>query len=178
MQDLTEASEGRSRGLRVFARAVRMLADLCMVGATLLILMDLCLVGFGVLMRYVFAHPLDWTGEVVSLSLSAVVMLAAPRVLLAGGHVEVDILTGTLKGRARLAVRIWSGLAVLAVAALLIGNGWKTVMLSKMIGQVTDGSLELPIWMLQLLLPFGGAMLGLCALSQIWTAIDDWGRAR
>lgn len=174
MQELTGSPAGRSRGLRAFERVVRTIADLCLAGAILMILMDFCLVGIGVVMRYVFAHSLDWTDELVSLSLSAMAMLAAPRVLLNNGHVEVDILTGKLKGKAQLAARIWSGVAVLAVAALLIVNGWNTAMLSRMIGQVTDGALELPLWLLQLLLPFGGAILALCAIAQTWAAIEDW----
>lgn len=160
-----------SRGLRAYLRAVRILVDLCLAVAALLILVDLSVVGLGVVMRYLFNSPFQWTDEVVSLSLTAVSMLAAPKVLLDNGHIGVDILTGTLRGKAGAAIRIWSGLAVLCVSALLILNGWKTAMLSKLIGLVTEGNLELPVWMLQLLLPLGGVLLALVAIGQIWWAL-------
>lgn len=163
-----------SRGLRAYLRAVRTLVDLGLGLAALFILVDLSVVGLGVVMRYFFDSPFQWTDEVVSLSLTAVSMLAAPKVLMDNGHIGVDILTGALRGRASLAVRIWSGCAVLCVSALLILNGWKTAMLSKLIGIVTEGNLELPVWMLQLLLPLGGLLLALVAIGQIWAALCAW----
>ncbi len=163
-----------SRGLRLYARAVRALVDLCMAGAAVLILFDLTLIGIAVVMRYVFSNPLQWTDEIVSLTLTAVVMLSAPKVLLQNGHIGVDILTGGLRGRAQLVVRIWGASAVLCVSALLILNGWKTAMMSKLIGIMTEGQLELPVWLLQLLLPLGGVLLALVAVGQIWEAVDGW----
>lgn len=142
--------------------------------ATLMVLVDLCLLGVSVVARYVLDAPIVWSDEIVALSLAAITMLAAPRVLLERGHIEVDILTGQARGRLALVIRLWSSLAVIAVALLLIGNGWKTAMFSKMIRLLTEGYLELPLWMLQLLLPLGGALLLPVALVQIAETLVLW----
>ena len=167
-----------SRGLRAYWRAVRLLADIGMALAGVLVLIDLTLIGLGVIMRYFFSAPIVWADELVALSLTAIILLAAPKMLLLNQHVEVDIVTYKLTGRARAIARGWSALAVLAVAALLIFNGWKTAMLAKMIRLVTEGELELPLWMLQLLLPFGGICLALAGIAQLWAAIESWSRTR
>src|SRR3546814_12170261 len=95
-------------------------------------------------------------------------MLAAPDVLRRNGHIGVDILVDMLPAKAAAWANVWSCLAVLATAALLLVNGWKAVMLSRMIGSLTDGHPELPVWMLQLLLPLGGGLISAVAIEIIW----------
>jgi len=57
------------------------------------------------------------------------------------------------------------------VAAVLVINGWHEMMLSRTIGALTQGNLELPVWMLQAALPVGGTLLALVALESIWRSI-------
>ncbi|MBP6018857.1 MAG: TRAP transporter small permease subunit [Burkholderiaceae bacterium] len=157
--------------LKAYGRVVGTICKTAMIIATVLIIIDLVLIGAAVLMRYVFSAPIVWGDEIVSLSLTAIVMLAAPEVLRKNGHIGVDILVDMLKPKAAAWATVWSCVAVLSMSAILILNGWKTVALSKMIGRLTDGHLELPIWMLQLLLPLGGILLAIVAFEIIWRSL-------
>jgi TRAP-type C4-dicarboxylate transport system permease small subunit len=168
------AEASASGCLRVFERAVTYVVNTAFAVATLLVLVDLLLLGASVTARYLLNSPLLWSDTVVALSLTGITMLAAPKVLLDRGHIEVDIVAGMAKGRLALLIQLWSSAAVLAVAFLLIFNGWSTAMFSKMIGLLTDGDLELPLWPLQLLLPLGGALLIPVVILQVWKTALAW----
>jgi TRAP-type C4-dicarboxylate transport system permease small subunit len=168
------AEASASGWLRTFERAVTYLANTAFAVATLLVLIDLLLLGASVTARYLLNSPLLWSDTIVALSLTGITMLAAPKVLLDRGHIEVDIVTAMAKGRLSLLIQLWSSVAVLAVALLLIFNGWSTAMFSKMIGLLTDGYLELPLWPLQLLLPLGGALLVPVVILQVWKTMLAW----
>lgn len=162
--------------LRAYRRAVTVVVNLAFAVSACLVLIDLLLLGVSVTARYLLNAPITWSDEIVALSLTGITMLAAPKVLLDRGHIEVDILTGMAKGRVSLVIQFWSSLAVLCVALLLIFNGWSTAMFSKLIGLLTEGYLELPLWTLQLLLPLGGTLLLTVVILQIWQVVLLWMR--
>ncbi|TKW66937.1 MAG: TRAP transporter small permease [Paracoccus denitrificans] len=166
-----------SPALRAYHGAVSLMCRAAFAVASALVLVDLLLLGGSVMARYLFNAPITWADELVALSLTAITMLAAPKVLQEHGHIEVDILTSQARGRLSLLIRIWSSVAVLSVALLLIFNGWATAMFSKMIGLLTEGHLELPLWQLQLLLPLGGILLVPVVILQIWQTVAAWKNA-
>ena len=131
------------------------------------VLMSLALIAWSVAMRYLFNRPPVWVDEVVGFMLVGIVMLAAADVLRRGEHIGVDLFTPNLGARARLWVQAWSSLSALAVALILIINGWQTAMFSRMLGIVTEGHLELPVYWLMLLLPLGGLLISLTAIEAI-----------
>ncbi|NYT78432.1 TRAP transporter small permease subunit [Alcaligenaceae bacterium] len=157
--------------LIAYGKFVKALCRVTLAIATILVIFDLVVVGVAVLMRYLFSVPMLGGDEVVAFSLTAIVMFAAPDVLRRNGHIGVDILIDLLPARIVPWTRIWACLAVFATSALLIINGWKAVALSRMIGSLTEGHLELPIWMLQLLLPLGGVLLAIVAMEILWRSI-------
>lgn len=163
-----------SSALCVFERVVTLVCQGAFAVATALVLIDLLLLGVSVLARYLLNTPITWGDELVALSLTAITMLAAPKVLLERGHIEVDIVTSKAKGRFSVLIQLWSSVAAFAVALLLVFNGWSTAMFSKMIGLLTEGHLELPLWMLQLLLPLGGVLLIPVVVLQVWQAMTTW----
>ena len=57
--------------------------------------------------------------------------------------------------------------AVLVVALFLIIDGWQTAMFSKMLGMTTIGYVQVPLYLLQLMIPFGGVMLAMVALESL-----------
>lgn len=149
----------------------RLNAGICAAGlavASALLLTSLVLIGWAVAMRYGLNRPPVWTDDAVSFMLVAIVMCSAAQVLRRGEHIGVDVFTERLGGRAGRLVRAWGALAALAVAVILVVNGWQTAMQSRMFGIVTEGHLELPVWWLMLLMPLGGTLLGLVALEALW----------
>ncbi|TCU03649.1 TRAP transporter small permease [Rhizobium sullae] len=160
-----------SPALRTYQRGVTLICNAAFSVATMLVLVDFCLLGISVVARYLANTPITWADELVALSLTAITVLAAPQVLLDKGHIEVDIVTELAKGRLSFLIRLWSSLAVCLTAMLLIFNGWSLAMFSRMIGLLTEGHLELPLWMLQLLMPLGGFLLLPVVILQFWQAV-------
>lgn len=153
--------------LRWYSGFVAIICQLGLAIATLLLLLDTILIGVNIILRYIFHAPFLGAEELVSASLILIVMLSAPEVLRRGNHIGVDILVGMLSPRWARWASIWASIAVLFVSALLITNGWKSMQLSKLIGALTEGYIELPVWALQLFLPLGGVFLALTAIEQI-----------
>ena len=58
-------------------------------------------------------------------------------------------------------------IAVLVTAGLLLFEGWDTAMFSRMLGIRSIGYLDVPIWIVQLLIPLGGALLLLAAIAEL-----------
>lgn len=173
MSGSTSGAPGIADGpwLRRYARAVGTVCQGALALAALLIIMDLILIGISVVLRYIFVAPISWGDEIVAVSLTAIVMLSAPEVLRRNGHIGVDVLTNLLPRRLAPWISLWSCAAVLSMAGLLVFNGWRTVRLSHMIGRLTEGHLELPVWALQLFLPLGGVLLAAVTIELAWRSL-------
>ncbi len=131
------------------------------------VITSLVLIGWSVVMRYVFNRPPVWVDEVVGFLLVAIVTLAAADVLRRGEHIGVDIFTARLGTRGRRWAQAWVSTAALATAVIFIVNGWETAMFSRMLGIVTEGHLELPVYWLMLFLPLSGLLMLLTALEAL-----------
>ncbi|MDI6745780.1 MAG: TRAP transporter small permease [Rhodocyclaceae bacterium] len=140
---------------------------LCWLGlgvSALVLFAALLMIVYSVVMRYGFNVPQVWVDDLVGFALVAVVMLSAASVMRRGEHIGVDLLTNRLGRRGRRVASIWALIAVLVTAAFLIYEGWETVVFSKMLGILTHGYIEVPMYMVQMLLPIGGVLLALAAL--------------
>lgn len=158
-----------ARGLlRAYARIVGWLCQAALAISGVLLIADVVYIGAAVFMRYVLSSSLIGTEEVVAGTLTAIVLLGAPEVLRRNEHIGVDILTKAIPPRYALWAQTWALLSVLVVAVFLVVNGWQAVALSRMIGALTQGNLELPVWLLQLFLPLGGVLLALVAVELLW----------
>lgn len=131
------------------------------------VLVSLVLISYAVVMRYVFNSAPTWVDDTVGFILVGIVMFAAPATMRHGGHLAVDILTNQLGARGRRWTALWSTIAMAVVALMLIINGWDTVESSRLLGISTSGTVELPIYQLQLLLPLGGILMLLVALEAL-----------
>ena len=153
------------RLLRHFDRAVALLASTAIALSAMALLVSLALIGYGVAMRYFVNRPVVWVDEMISYLLVAIVMLAAADALRKGEHIAVDIVTERL-GPAGRRLTAASGLVAVAVCgAFLVEEGWGMVAFSRMVGIVSTGSLAMPVWLPQLLVPVGGGLLVLAALA-------------
>lgn len=157
--------------LHFYGRFVLRICQLAMGIACAMLIMDLLIIGLAIPMRYLFSKPIIWADEVIALSLTSIVMLAAPEVLRRNGHIGVDIFTSYLPKKYLIWAQIWAHLSVVSMAGILIFNGWHTAMFAKMIGRLTEGHLELPVWLLQLLLPIGGCLLLLVTIEHLWRSL-------
>lgn len=156
--------------LQVYSRWVGRLAHAAQVLSAVGILFTLVAIGAAVVLRYVFNAAPVWVDELVGFTLVAVVLLAAAASLRHGEHIAVDLIFSRLGPVGRRRMVLWSALATLAVAVLLVVNGYSAIALAQMLGLLTEGYLEWPVWILMLLVPAGGVLLALAAIEVGWRA--------
>lgn len=151
----------------LIGRGVGALAQGAMALSALGVLVSLGLIVYSVVLRYAFNRPPVWVDDVVGFLLVGTVMLAAAHTLRRGEHIGVDILTERLGPRGRRWAQAWGMSGVAVVSLILIVNGWNTAMFAKMLGILTSGEVEVPLYWLQLLLPLGGLLMLLVALEAL-----------
>ncbi|WP_158014377.1 TRAP transporter small permease [Thauera phenolivorans] len=148
----------------VLDRIVGWVCTFAMGLAALGLLTSLGLISYSVAMRYLFNSPVVWVDDVIGFVLVAIVMLAAGDALRKGEHIGVDFLTARLQGRIRKIAAVWSMIAVLVTAGFLVVDGWNTASFAKTLGLMSHGQVEIPMYLLQMLMPIGGALLFLAAI--------------
>ena len=84
-----------------FARAVRLLSQICGFVAAALIACGVVVVCEMVFVRFVLNENTIWQTDFVTYSLVAATFIGSPYVLLTRGHVNVDVLPHYLRARAR-----------------------------------------------------------------------------
>lgn len=114
---------------------------------------------YGVVRRYVFGTPVTWTDELAGYATVLLVMLGAAEAMRRHENVEVDLLTTRLGRRAARLTALWSTGVVIVVAAALLHGGLEMISFARMVGLLSDGYLEMPMWIPQAALPLGMAAL-------------------
>lgn len=137
---------------------------LAMACAALALIASLGMVVYSVGMRYVLNQPQTWVDDLVGFLLVAIVLFGAADVMRRGEHIGVDLLTSNLGPLGKRIAAIWALLAVVITAVFFVIEGWATVAFSKMLGIMSYGHFEVPIYIVQLTVPIGGALFGLAAL--------------
>lgn len=156
-----------TRALALAARVLGALSQAATAASALGVLASLALIAWAVVMRYGFNRPPAWVDDAVGFLLVLIVMLAAAQVLRRGEHIGVDLLTTRLSARGQRWAEAWAALAALAASLVLVVNGWSTAMLSRQLGIVAEGNVEIPVYLVQLALPLGGLMMALAALEAL-----------
>ena len=150
--------------MKTLERLVRALAGVGVALAAVSTLASMAVIAYSVVMRYFLNRPVPWVDEFVGYLLVASVMLAAADALFHGEHIAVDVLTERLAGRGRRIVAL-VGLAAVAVTAVLLAwEGVDMVAFSRMVGLRSNGYLAAPMWLPQLAVPAGAALLGVAAV--------------
>ena len=105
--------------------------------------------------------------------LAAATFLALPWTFRTGGHIRVSLLTQRMPER----LRVWSEVAVLALAALLVGALTVYVVLlvaeSRRFGDVSSGMVPVPLWIPQAVMATG---LGLLLVAIVDSAVQTVAR--
>lgn len=154
-------------------RLVRVLARAGVALAAAATLASMAVIGYSVVMRYFLGHPTPWVDELVGYLLVAAVMLAAADALLHGEHISVDVVTERLGARGRRRAALGGLLAVACAAGLLAWEGVDMVAFSRMVDLRSNGYLAAPMWVPQVAVPLGAAMLGAAAVVAFVAAWRD-----
>ena len=153
--------------LDIVDRALEAICRFGIMCGALLVIATMVVVGYSVMMRYVFGIPQVWTDELVSFWLVAIVTLGAADVLRRDGHIRIDLLTDRLPAQTQPWVDVWGLISVLVLSVVMTISGWEMVSFSWSVDLVSDGYLELPMWIPQSLIPIGFGLMAMAALHRL-----------
>lgn len=140
---------------RWLGRVARLLA---VIGAAIVVLMTV-LTGYSVFWRYVLGEPITWIDELSGYLVVLMVMLGVSEALRRGDHINVDLVVGRLGPGGQRAVAIWSMLAVIAFGVILLIDAINAVQGVYAMGLVSEGYLEIDMWIPQSAVILGSVML-------------------
>ena len=140
------------------------------VGAGVVVLMML-VVAYSVVNRYILNTPITWTDELSGYLVVVLVMLGAADALRRGDHISVDLITSRLTKRGKRLVEIWGYVVVLVFSSVLLISSKQTIDYSINFEIVSEGYLEVPMWIPQSFLILGGSLVFLVALAKLSRAV-------
>jgi TRAP-type C4-dicarboxylate transport system permease small subunit len=148
-------------------KAIEWLSVLLGVVSGAIIVIVLALTSVGVFMRYVLDRPIRGIDEATGFLVVAIVMFGAAETLRRGEHIQIDLVTNTLRGRTRWVFDLWAYACVLVFSVVFLYTAWRTVAFTWRFGEYSTGYLEMPMWIPQATMLPGAAMLGLVAILKI-----------
>lgn len=145
-------------------------------GLTVFALMILAVVSVGG--RNFFNQPLPGYVDWIEQAMPLIAFMGISYTQRNGGHIRMDMLVGTLRGRPLYLVELITTFAVLALMALLVWGTWAHFQrsfdfASPMWSRDSSMDIALPIWPAKLLAPVAFSVLCIRLLLQIWA----YGRA-
>jgi TRAP-type C4-dicarboxylate transport system permease small subunit len=157
--------------MKFIDRIIAALAALGVALAAIALIASMFLIAYSVVMRYFLNTPVTWVDELVGYLLVATVMLAAADALREGEHIAVDIVTERLGARGKRITALAGLFAVALAAALLTVEGADMVEFSRMVGLLSNSTMAVPMWIPQLAVPIGAALLGAAAVVAFFLAL-------
>ncbi len=143
-----------------FARAVRLLSQICGFVAAALIACGVVVVCEMVFVRFVLNENTIWQTDFVTYSLVAATFIGSPYVLMTRGHVNVDVLPHYLRARARFVLAIVATLVAMAFSftmLVLAANYWHEAWAQRWLSNT--------MWRVRLWIPYASMPIGLGILS-------------
>lgn len=114
---------------------------------------------YEVVARYFFIRPTIWAAELSQLCLIWGCMIGMAQLMKARQHITVSAVTSLLNTAARRIVEICALICVLAFSVIVTVYGWDIFHDSFVRGRTTGSLLDMPIWIVELAVPVGFAML-------------------
>ena len=138
-----------------------------MILGSLLVLVTILIVVYSVFMRYVINIPQTWTDELVGYFLVATVMFGVAETLRKNDHIAVDLISAKLNSKNRRYVNIWGMIAVILLSMAMFYSSYQMVGFSYSVNLISDGYVEVPMWIPQFSLLIGYGFLLLSALNRL-----------
>ena len=138
-----------------------------MILGSVLVLVTILIVVYSVFMRYVINIPQTWTDELVGYFLVATVMFGVAETLRKNDHIAVDLISAKLNSKNRRYVNIWGMIAVILLSMAMFYSSYQMVGFSYSVNLISDGYVEVPMWIPQFSLLIGYGFLLLLSLIHI-----------
>ena len=138
-----------------------------MILGSVLVVVTILIVVYSVFMRYVINIPQTWTDELVGYFLVATVMFGVAETLRKNDHIAVDLISAKLNTKNRRYVNIWGMIAVILLSMAMFFSSYQMVEFSYSVNLISDGYVEVPMWIPQFSLLIGYGFLLLSALNRL-----------
>lgn len=122
---------------------------------------------YEVIARYFFIKPTIWAAELSQLCLIWGTLLAMAHVLTLRRHITVNAVTGLLSHRLQQSCATLALLFVIGFSLLVAYHGWDIFHESFVRGRTTGSLLNLPVWIVELSVPVGFALLAMQATVEL-----------
>lgn len=129
------------------------------------------IVGYAVVGRYILNRPIGWSEEMAMYLVVWAVFLGAAYALKEEAHIGVDIVISRIKPPWKKVVLIFHYLVGLLFFSILFFKGIQMVSLSVKMGALSI-AIDFPLYIPQLAVPVGAAMLFLQCLGKLLTLAD------
>jgi C4-dicarboxylate transporter DctM subunit len=139
------------RSMRWVITNLGRLGSLMFVGVAVMITLE-------VIMRFIFRSPTTWVMEISSLFTIVASFLLFAYTLQEKGHTRVDFITAMVSRRSAFFLELFTTLLGLVYCGVLTWYGVKMVQSSLIMEEVTQ-TLQIPLWIPQLFVPIGGALM-------------------
>lgn len=135
-----------------------------------LLLIGLAISLYGVFMRYVMNSPQAWVDEIFKYFVIWGVLIGGSVALRENHHISVDILYEAFPKWLRKVVDIFANLVGISFSLFLAYYGYQLVM-AKFVSQQLSIDVGVPLWIVYLILPLSGILLGLRFVERIFGVI-------
>lgn len=120
--------------------------------------------------RYLFNKPILGTFEIFEILLPAIVLLGLGATQQNNAHVKLELLVSRLSFRKRTVLNLVTNGLALSISVLILWRGWVLATVYQRIGR-TIPTIEVPMFLPQLLVPLGAFMLILVLIFQMLQSI-------
>jgi len=138
--------------------------------AGLLLLFMIFSICYEVLMRYFLIRPSSWAVEITEYILLYITFLGAPWLLKQKGHVKVDVVLNMLNIRTQRILNLFTSLLGAIICLVLFWFGLLATVDHYVRKIPVIKSLEVPKFILLVVIPFGSLLLCLQFIRQVITA--------
>lgn len=119
--------------------------------------------------RVLFSYSFIGADEIAAYAIIWSILFTASLAVKSNQHVRIDIIFTVVPQAAARLVDMAGTLLSLVFTLYLTYSGWELMMESHMLGELTMTMLRLPVWIPQLILPVGGALLSLRLIQRfVW----------
>lgn len=147
--------------------AITTLSRWAAIVAAMLFALTGAMLTYEVIARYFFIRPTIWAAELSQLCLIWGSMLALAHVLSLRRHITVNAVTALLPDRAQRVCVALALVFVIVFSAIVAIWGWEIFYDSFVRGRTTGSLLNLPVWVAELSVPLGFALLAAQAVVEL-----------
>ncbi|MBC05178.1 TRAP transporter small permease [Thalassospira sp.] len=101
------------------------------------------------------AHLTDWSGEVTIYLVGWALMLSLPHLVAHEKHVRADLLQHQFSPAVRWFLDVCATIIGIVFCAIILWAGIDVVSFGMMFGEISDSSLQFPMWVFYLAVPVG-----------------------